>query len=164
MSDKPATNGTRIFSGELHRLRRGRGYNFADRAPAREGPAPRPARVAQMLALAHRLQDAIALGEHKDRADAARRFGLTRARITQVMDLLLLAPDIQEQVLELERIDGVEPLSERAIRPIAKTLSWAEQRDNWKRIQLVMRGKTGSDAPPKPADTNQSSPNPTKPD
>ncbi len=135
MSDKPAINGTRIFSGKLHRLRRGRGYDFADRAPARQGPAPRPARVAQMLALAHRLQDAIALGEHKDRAEAARRLGLTRARITQIMDLLLLAPDIQEQVLGLERIDGVEPLSERAIRPIAKTLAWAEQRTAWAKIR-----------------------------
>ena len=135
MNDRPASNGTRIFSGKLHRLRRGRRYNFADRAPARQGPAPRPARVAQMLALAHRLQDGIAIGEYRDRADAARRLGLTRARITQIMDLLLLAPDIQEQVLGLERIDGVEPLSERAVRPIAKPLSWAEQRTAWAKLR-----------------------------
>lgn len=131
MSSKPASKGTRIFSGNLHRLRRGNGYKFSERVPAREGPAPRPARVAQMLALAHRLQNAIARGEYKDRAEAARRLGLTRARITQLMDLLLLAPDIQEQVLGLERIDGVEPLSERKLRPVAKPLFWAEQRRLW---------------------------------
>ncbi len=131
MSSKPASKGTRIFSGKLHRLRRGNGYKFSKRVPAQEGPARRPARVAQMLALAHRLQNAIALGEYKDRAEAARQLGLTRARITQLMDLLLLAPNIQEEVLGLERIDGVEPLSERKLRPIAKTLSWAEQRTAW---------------------------------
>jgi len=85
-----------------------------------------------MLALAHRLQNAIALGEYRDRAEVARSLGLTRARITQLMDLLLLAPDIQEEVLGLQRIDGVEPLSERAPCPIAKTRSWAEQRSTWK--------------------------------
>ena len=134
MSGEPASKGTRIFSGKLHRLRRGNGYKFADRVPAQEGPAQRPARVAQMLALAHRLQNAIAAGEYNDRAEAARRLGLTRARITQLMDLLLLAPDIQEVVLGLERIDGVEPLSERALRPIAKLLSWVEQRRLWAKI------------------------------
>ncbi len=52
-----------------------------------------------------------------------------------MMDLLLLARDIQEQVLGLDGFDGVfdgvEPLSERALWPIAKTLSWAEQRATW---------------------------------
>ena len=131
MSNEPASNRTRIFSGKLHRLRGGKLHRFADRAPAREGPAPRPARVAQMLTLAHRLQNAIALGEYKDRAEVARQLGLTRARITQLMDLLLLVPDIQELVLGLEAVDGAEPLSERGLRPIAKTLSWAEQRNLW---------------------------------
>ena len=131
MSDGTASNGKRIFEGELHRLRRGNGYRFADRAPVPKASARRPARVAQMLAQAHRLQNAIASGEYKDRAEVARQLGLTRARITQLMDLLLLAPDIQEQVLALEAVDGAEPLSERALRPIAKTLSWVEQRKKW---------------------------------
>ncbi len=88
-----------------------------------------------MLALAHRLENAIAVGEYNDRAESASRLELTRARITQIMDLLLLAPEIQEQVLGLERIDGVEPLSERRVRPIAKMLSWAEQRRMWSELK-----------------------------
>jgi len=54
------------------------------------------------LALAHAVQARIENGEFKDYAEVARRNGLTRARLTQIMNLLLLAPDIQEEVLNME--------------------------------------------------------------
>ena len=47
-----------------------------------------------MLALAHKIQQAIDGGVVRDRAEVARRLGLTRARVTQLLDLALLAPDI----------------------------------------------------------------------
>lgn len=84
--------------------------------------------VARMLALAHHLQDAIDKGIIADRASVARSLGFTRARVTQLLDLLLLAPDIQEQVLALEAVDGVEPIGERALRDVAHTGTWVEQR------------------------------------
>lgn len=84
-----------------------------------------------MLALAHRLQRAIDRGEFEDRAALARRYELTRARITQLLNLTLLAPDIQESVLGLESIDGLEPTSERALREISWALDWEEQRRRW---------------------------------
>ena len=46
----------------------------------------------------------------------ARKLGLTRARVTQLLDLTLLAVDIQEQILFAESIDGVETICERALR------------------------------------------------
>jgi hypothetical protein len=79
-----------------------------------------------MLALAHKIQDAIDRGVVRDRAEVARRLGLTRARVTQIMDLTLLAPDLQEQILLAESVDGVEPMSERELRTTAA--SWKEQR------------------------------------
>lgn len=91
----------------------------------------RPARVARMLALAHRLQRAIDSGEIQDRATLARQYGLTRARVTQLLNLTLLAPDLQEQVLGLEAVDGLEPLTERGIRVVAAQASWEEQRRRW---------------------------------
>jgi hypothetical protein len=98
----------------------------------REAPPPepvrRPAHVARMLALAHHLQNAIDRGLVTDRATVAKRLGLTRARVTQLMDLLLLAPDRQDQVLHLEAVDGVEPVSERILRALAHAGSWVEQR------------------------------------
>ena len=74
---------------------------------------------------------AIDSGEYKDRAELARQLGLTRARATQLLNLTLLAPDIQEQVLDLEAVDGVEPTSERALREIVGLVDWGEQRERW---------------------------------
>jgi ParB-like chromosome segregation protein Spo0J len=81
-----------------------------------------------MLALAHKIQDAIDRGIVRDRAEVARRLGFTRARITHLLDLTLLAPDLQERVLEFEAVDGVEPISERSLRVVAHAGSWVEQR------------------------------------
>jgi len=84
-----------------------------------------------MLALAHRLQRAIDAGDYKDRAEVARQLALTRARVTQILDLLLLAPDIQEQIIFLERVDGREPVSERRLRNVVRCPNWDDQRSVW---------------------------------
>jgi hypothetical protein len=127
------TNGARIFTGQLFRVRDGHGWAFTETPPLPPPtPARRPARVAQALALAHRLQAAIDRGDYRDRAELAHQLGFTRARVTQLLDLLLLAPDIQERVLDLEAVDGVEPIAERALRVIVRHESWAEQRRAWR--------------------------------
>jgi hypothetical protein len=41
-------------------------------------------------------------GELADFADMARQLGFTRARVTQLMDLLFLAPEVQEEILFVE--------------------------------------------------------------
>jgi hypothetical protein len=111
-------------TGQFHRVQRGRGKRFVSEPPP--GPERRPARVAVMLALAHKIQDAIDRGTVRDRTEVARRFGFTRARITHLLDLTLLAPDLQERVLEFEAVDGVEPISERALRAVAHAGSWSD--------------------------------------
>lgn len=122
----------RIISAPLHRIRARQSWSLTTQAPA-PPPAPvrRPARVALMLALAHRLQRIIDRGELTDRAELARTLGVSRPRITQLLALLLLAPDIQEELLHLEAVDGLEPMSERALRPLSRMLSWSEQRKAW---------------------------------
>ena len=99
--------------------------------PPKPEPVRRPAKVAQQLALAHHLQAAIDRGAIADRADVARKLGLTRARVTQLLDLLLLAPDLQDAVLGLEAVDGAEPVAERTLRAVAHAGTWAEQRAAW---------------------------------
>ncbi len=64
--------------------------------PPKPEPVRRPAKVARMLALAHHLQSAIDRGLVADRAAVARKLGLTRARVTQQLDILLLAPDLKQ--------------------------------------------------------------------
>jgi hypothetical protein len=120
------SSGTRVVAGTLHRVRRGRGKGFSAEAPA--GPSRRPARVAVTLALAHQIQRAIDRGEIRDQAEAARRLGLTRARLTQILDLTRLTPDVQEEILFLDVIDGREPLSERVLRGMVGASAWADQR------------------------------------
>ena len=82
-----------------------------------------------MLALAHKFQRAIDRGEYENRADLARAYGLSRARITQLLDLLLLAPDIQERVLFLESVDGREPFGELKLRRVTMAEGWEGQRE-----------------------------------
>jgi hypothetical protein len=127
--------GQRIFTGQLFRVRDRHGWGFSEEAPA-PSPAPvrRPARVAQMLALAHRLQAEIDRGDFRDRADLARQLGFTRARVSQVLNLLMLAPDLQERILDLEAVDGVEPLSERSLRAVVKVEGWEDQRRAWGKV------------------------------
>lgn len=96
--------------------------------PPKPQPVRRPAKVARVLALAHHLQSAIDRGLAADRAAVARKLGLTRARVTQLLALLLLAPDLQLAVVTLEAVDGAEPMSERALSTVAHAGSWVEQR------------------------------------
>lgn len=109
--------------------------SFADVAPEPPPPKPepvrRPAKVARLLALAHHIEAAIAAGTYRDRADAARQLGVSRPRISQIMDLALLAPDLQEAILFMEAVDGVEPLWERRLRGIVGDGEWEGQRGRW---------------------------------
>ena len=79
-------------------------------------------RVARQLALAHHVEELIDQGRLRDYADAARRIGLTRARLSQVLNLQFLAPSIQEQILS-----GKLLISERQLRPILRRPVWKEQ-------------------------------------
>ena len=82
-------------------------------------------RIARLLALAIRMEGLVREGEIPDYAAVARLGCVTRARMTQIMMLLNLAPDIQEQILFLPPIRG---LNERTLRPISNQIDWDEQR------------------------------------
>jgi hypothetical protein len=81
-----------ILTGTLFRRRSSRVTLTETPPPPKPEPVRRPAKVARMLAIAHHLQSAIDRGLVADRAAVARKLGLTRARVTQLLDLLLLAP------------------------------------------------------------------------
>ena len=62
-------------------------------------PSGRIPRVTRLLALAHRIDGMIRERDLRDWAEAARLIGVTRARMTQIANLLLLAPELQERIL-----------------------------------------------------------------
>jgi len=78
------------------------------------------------------MQNLVDQAEVADCADLARLAHVSRARITQIMSLLLLAPDIQEAILFLPPTDGrLAAIRERHIRPIAAVPDWRKQRTMW---------------------------------
>jgi hypothetical protein len=92
-------------------------------------------RVARLMALAIRFDRLLREGVARDYADLARLGGVTRARVTQLMNLLLLAPDIQEQILHLPRTTrGRDPIAEPHLRPIAAVPDWRKQRRLWREL------------------------------
>jgi hypothetical protein len=106
-------------------------------------PAPavgRVPRIARLMALALRFDGLLRTGVLKDYAELARLGHVTRARISQVMTLLNLAPDIQEALLFLPRTErGRAPIILRDVLPIATTIDWGKQRRLWQR--LVANGR-----------------------
>src|ERR1700722_15266520 len=89
-------------------------------------------RITQVLALAIHLDDMIRRGEAKDYADIGRLTCLCRERISQIVRLNYLAPDIQVELLYLPPTPtGRYPISEVAVRKIASLLSWADQPGEW---------------------------------
>jgi len=92
-------------------------------------------RITRLMALAIKFDGIVRRGEVRDYADLARLGYVTRARITQIMNLLNLAPDIQEEILFLPRtVKGRDPIRERDVRPIAAVPYWNRQRKMWKAL------------------------------
>ena len=112
--------------------------DFASTTPKRRDVAPtgRVPRVARLLALAHKIDSMIRNGELDDLAEAARRLRRTRARVTQITNLLLLAPEIQEAVLNLGLVtNGRDPVTERNLRKVLVEIEWAAQLAIWKHLR-----------------------------
>ena len=107
----------------------------ADRSQAAQ-PSGRFPRITKMMALAIRLDHLIKTRQVTDQAELARVGRVSRARLTQIMDLNLLAPDIQEAILFHDKTErGPDYATEREVRSIAATHSWKEQRRMWNAIK-----------------------------
>src|SRR5690606_7316676 len=104
-------------------------------APVIDTPDGRVPRIARLMALAIKFDRLIAESAIRDQAHLAELGHVTRARVTQIMNLLYLAPDIQEAILPLPRVrSGKDPITERDVRPLCAEPSWARQRAMWTAI------------------------------
>ncbi len=100
------------------------------KSPASErGKLPR---ITEVLALAIQFDDMIRRGVARDHADLARLGCVSQERISQIMRLLWLAPDIQQEILTLARTPrGRFHVGEVTLRRIASRMLWSEQRRMW---------------------------------
>lgn len=98
-------------------------------APPRKPATKRvPTRAARLLALAHRIDGLVRDGKMTDNAEVALVAGLSRARVSQIVDLMYLAPAIQERVLrETKPERGRERYGERHLRAIIRDHDWDRQ-------------------------------------
>ena len=93
-------------------------------------------RVTRLLALAHRMEELVREGHVQNYVDLARLGGVSRARLTQILSLLLLAPDLQEAILGLPRTTaGRDVATERGMRHVVREVDWERQREAWRRTQ-----------------------------
>jgi hypothetical protein len=111
----------------------------ADENPRGKRSRGRIPRITKLLALAIQMEHLVGSGEVSDYAELARLKNVSRARITQIANLTLLAPDIQEAILFLPRVSpGRDLITERQLRPIAAELDWVRQREMWSRIKAKL--------------------------
>ena len=100
--------------------------------------ADRVPRISRLMALAIRFDQLIRDGSVAGQAELARLGRVTRARLTQIMNLLHLAPDIQEAILFLPPTGrGRDRIAEIQLRPIAAIPDWHGQRRLWQNIMSL---------------------------
>ncbi len=114
---------TKTFRASFRTARRNGATEAEPGSAAPQDLPPVPCRAARLLALAHFIERQIEAGAFKSYGDAGRRIGMTAGRVTQVMNLLLLAPEIQESILVGEIRE-----SERRLRQVVIQPDWSRQR------------------------------------
>jgi len=88
------------------------------------------------MALAIRYDGLLRVGVVADQTELARLAKVTQPRMTQIMNLLYLAPEIQEELLFLPLVTaGKDPVTERDLRPIVAEVDWGRHRDMWAKVR-----------------------------
>jgi hypothetical protein len=125
---------------EFRRLAKGRKQmQNAPTTPRPQVPPGRVPRVARWMALALRFEQLLRDGHVGSYAELARLGHVSHARVSQIMNLLYLAPDLQEAILFLPRTQhGRDPVILRDLQPIAAELDWPSQRALWRALATTV--------------------------
>jgi hypothetical protein len=123
------------FQFSIKQRGRGAKKRIVERAAQSDESKPsleRIPRISRYMALAIHFEDLIRQGVVTDYADLARLGHVTRARVTQIMNLRLLAPEIQEELLQ-RSMDPHESnsVSLKELQELAMDPGWESQRKKW---------------------------------
>ena len=99
------------------------------------------------LILAYDIQTLLRSGKAASLTQVGKWLNMTHSRISQLMTLLLLAPDIQEEIV-FDKTGKVNGLTERHIRLIPVEADWQKQQELW---QQVLAAQTPAPVPEPPS-------------
>ena len=92
------------------------------------------------MALARHVDELVHSGTICSYAAVAQLGRVSRARLSQILGLLNLAPDLQEHLLFLEHSARGRPVPVlRQVLIVAAALDWDEQRRRWHRLQRATK-------------------------
>jgi len=116
-----------------------RGSNHQKKLKNGKRPASTPTgsvqRISRLMSLAIEMKQLVDTQQVADYARLAELAHVSRARLTQIMTLPHLAPDIQEEILSLPLSSGGrDPVREHMVRPITAIMDWSEQRKMWAEV------------------------------
>jgi transcriptional regulator with XRE-family HTH domain len=101
----------------------------------------KPTPAAVLLKKAEKYAEKLKKREVKSQAEIARKTGVNKARITQIMNLLKLAPEIQDYLKNLTDWSQIQYFTEKRLRPITKTKDHQEQIRKFEEIKRRMESK-----------------------
>lgn len=115
------------------------GHGRRNVTPGTAAPSPPPGRlprVTKLMALAIHFDELLRTGAVESQSELARLGQVSRPRLTQIMNLLHLAPEIQEQILFHPLITtGRDPVTERDLRRISGKARWQSQQSEWTKLK-----------------------------
>jgi hypothetical protein len=141
MSSSTTLTASVNFRRTAHGRRR---LGAAASAPPHARLPGRVPRVARLMALAIRFETQLRTGVLASYRQLADLGHVTCARVSQILNLVNLAPDLQEALLFLPRTErGRDPIHLRLVQPIASSIDWKKQRRLWQEL-LAVRGGPSS--------------------
>ena len=124
--------GKLTVSRKFHIAREGLGCKRLREGEEAAKPAGRVQRVSRVMALAIQCDQLIRDGMMKNQSELAHYAQVTTARMTHIMWLTNLAPEIQEAILFLPHVEsGPDKVKEIDVRRIARVMDWGVQRGRW---------------------------------